>query len=237
MYRIVEVFESLQGEGIRAGQPALFVRFAGCNLKCSFCDEPLHRNKTYLFEGDLKETSSFLSKQFKSWIKKQGDRARVIFTGGEPSLYDLNKLIDEVRAEGCSNAFAVESNGFNLENIKNTPWITLSPKSITDVVNLPTSTVIREGVVEFKLLYDVKDTRFDDMFIAVAQWVKSEYFRSKHYICISPINQFKTIDYVNLNGAIDFVQHRAYNLLKEVDFEFFVGVRLTLQNHKLWGVR
>lgn len=117
------------------------------------------------------------------------------------------------------------------------PWITISPKRIKDVVNLPQATVIRKGVIEFKLLYDVKDEKFEDMFIAVARWIKSEYLRSKHYIVISPINKFNTINYENLNGAIDFVQNKAFKLLREADLDFFDRVRLTLQNHKLWGVR
>src|SRR5271155_5573744 len=38
--RVVEVFSSLQGEGIRLGERQIFVRFGGCNLHCDYCDEP-----------------------------------------------------------------------------------------------------------------------------------------------------------------------------------------------------
>ena len=42
MRKINEIFYSLQGEGHHTGYPSVFIRFAGCNLKCPFCDTPHH---------------------------------------------------------------------------------------------------------------------------------------------------------------------------------------------------
>ena len=38
MYKVVEMFDSIEGEGKRSGMPATFIRFAGCNLRCGYCD-------------------------------------------------------------------------------------------------------------------------------------------------------------------------------------------------------
>lgn len=237
VYRIVEVFESLQGEGINAGRRALFIRFAGCNLKCSFCDEPLHRSKTYLFEGDVKATTKYLTPVLKNWSKKSGDTSLVVFTGGEPSMYNLNKLIDYLQAEGCANELTVESNGYNLRNISKVDLITISPKRIEDIRKLPTGVVVRKGGVEFKLLYSNEDKSFDDMFLETCLWIKAEYLRSRHYICISPINNFNSINYENVKGALDFVENKSFDLLKEAELSFFTSIRLSLQYHKIWGIR
>jgi len=110
---INEIFYSIQGEGYWTGIPAVFIRFAGCNLRCSFCDTDFSLN----YKLD--------SKNILNRIKKYPSDD-IVITGGEPSLHDINNLIDALHHE---NKFVqVETNGYNYQNIRNADWITFSPK-------------------------------------------------------------------------------------------------------------
>jgi len=112
---IVEIFYSIQGEGKFSGYPCTFVRLHGCNLDCSFCDEPLHKGAYESFSYD-----EVIGK-----INANGSKY-VVITGGEPSLNDINGFIDSLHVKGYH--VAVETNGYKFENIKNADWITYSPK-------------------------------------------------------------------------------------------------------------
>ncbi len=74
---IIEIFSSIQGEGIFVGAKQIFVRFKECNLSCSFCDESLDRQaKTYTPKA-LMDEINFLT-------EKKGSHHSVSLTGGEP---------------------------------------------------------------------------------------------------------------------------------------------------------
>ncbi|MCF6172998.1 MAG: 7-carboxy-7-deazaguanine synthase QueE [Campylobacteraceae bacterium] len=120
MLKVVEIFYSLQGEGNFAGVASIFIRLHGCNLKCSFCDDALHKGdfELYNFEQILSVIDAIPAKQ-------------IIITGGEPTLYDLNDFIDFLHKK---NYFVcIETNGYKFENIKNADWITYSPKDWNDI--------------------------------------------------------------------------------------------------------
>jgi len=85
--KIAEIFCSIQGEGLYAGQKQIFVRFAGCDLNCSYCDEPAARS------GGKRAALAGIKKTIKKLASKERARA-VSFTGGEPLLQPqaLNEL-------------------------------------------------------------------------------------------------------------------------------------------------
>ena len=96
--RISEIFFSIQGEGIFAGIPCYFVRFFGCNKKCSYCDT------VYALNGKFKMMTS-------SQIKKKiREKFPVVITGGEPTFQMgfLEELVTELR----SRRIWLETNGF-----------------------------------------------------------------------------------------------------------------------------
>jgi len=117
---IVEIFYSIQGEGKFSGFPCIFIRFHGCNLDCSFCDEPLHKGsfESFTHEEVLKKIKMYSSKY-------------IVITGGEPSLNDINEFIDILHVENFH--VAVETNGYKFEHIKNADWITYSPKDLNSL--------------------------------------------------------------------------------------------------------
>lgn len=87
--KVSEIFLSLQGEGLDTGMPTVFLRLAGCNLRCSYCDT------TYAFhDGEDAGDEEIVSR-----ISALGYR-RVCITGGEPLLQDLYALCRELRARG-----------------------------------------------------------------------------------------------------------------------------------------
>lgn len=116
-YPIVEIFASIQGEGVHLGIPTTFVRFGGCNLHCSWCDTK--------FDNFHKQTIGEIMNQVVALAPQY-----VVFTGGEPTLHDLTRLLQELKASGY--IMGIETNGTNPVESQYPnlfTWITCSPKS------------------------------------------------------------------------------------------------------------
>lgn len=112
--KINEIFYSLQGEGHWTGTPAIFIRFAGCNLRCGFCDTNHESGEEYDAEELIKELSQYPAK-------------RVILTGGEPGLQVNDELIEILHREGYK--VHIETNG-TVKLPVAIDWVTCSPKSL-----------------------------------------------------------------------------------------------------------
>ncbi len=98
LFPVSEIFESIQGEGNRAGMRALFVRFQFCNLTCVWCDTK------YTWYRDTGSFKWYSADELKKIIREKGIK-QVILTGGEPALFNLDKIVDP----GFS--YHVETNG------------------------------------------------------------------------------------------------------------------------------
>ena len=116
MLQVVEIFYSLQGEGAHVGKPAVFVRLAGCNLACSFCD-------TDYALRSLAPVESVVAR-----VRELGGPCRtVILTGGEPLAQRASSaLIDTLCAAGYR--VHIESNGTIPVALGEGVWLTVSPK-------------------------------------------------------------------------------------------------------------
>lgn len=111
-YSINEIFYSLQGEGHFTGTPAVFLRFAGCNRKCSFCDTD-HFNGTPTTAQEIVDTcASFPGRH-------------LVITGGEPTLQLDSHLLKMLKDKGFY--IQIETNG-SLPVPPEVDWVTCSPK-------------------------------------------------------------------------------------------------------------
>jgi 7-carboxy-7-deazaguanine synthase len=117
-WKITEIFASLQGEGLRQGTPALFIRFSGCNLECSFCDTLYARQ-----EGREMTGSQILQKL--NMERRSFHADWVCLTGGEPLLQDLSGLVCLLHQKGFQ--VQIETNATLHQDLA-LDWVTISPK-------------------------------------------------------------------------------------------------------------
>ncbi len=135
---IVEVFYSLQGEGLRSGEATVFVRTAGCNCDCWFCDTDF-RVKESLSHDDLVAR-----------IEDLGGECRwACLTGGEPTIHALGPLVKRLHAAGWR--VQVETNGTRPRAGWALDHITVSPKELQGARLDPW---YYENATEFKYVID-----------------------------------------------------------------------------------
>ena len=137
-----EIFSSVQGEGFHTGKLAIFVRFAGCNLRCFFCDTK--------YAWDTSKSSKFSVNEVLELVEEEREKSGskfIVLTGGEPLVQEFSSLQELVRnLKKAGYYVAMESNGTILFDRNKLPidWLTVSPK--THLFN-------PKGE-ELKLLYD-----------------------------------------------------------------------------------
>ncbi len=194
-YPIVEIFHSVQGEAFHAGVPHVFIRFGNCNLRCEWCDTDFLTYEEMELENIVDEVLSYNCK-------------RVIFTGGEPCLQDLETIGKALKIHGIN--LSVETNG-TIKVPEIIDWICVSPKD-----QLYPNVGIKQRIGdELKVvycgqdltLYDELKDGFDHLFIQPC------YFENES---------------VEWNGK-NFAQTE--NLVKQNQ-----DWRLSLQTHKWMGV-
>lgn len=209
-YSVKEIFYTLQGEGLQAGRPAVFCRFAGCNLwsgresdrssaVCKFCDTEFVGTDGTL--GGKYRSASALSEQIASLWPTTVMRDRfVVLTGGEPLLQVDEALVEALHQVGF--VVAVETNG----TIKAPPgidWICMSPKAGAQVVQTHGQ--------ELKLVYPQVGLLPGSV----------EHLAFEHFL-LQPMDG--PAREANTEAALAFCQANP-------------GWRLSLQLHKLLGIR
>lgn len=115
--RVVEKFVSINGEGLRSGELAVFIRFANCNLRCSYCDTK------YSFINPIYTEESI--DELVKYVKSTGVK-NVTLTGGEPLIQnEIKELMIELSNIG--NRIEIETNGsINIDPYLNIPNVTFT---------------------------------------------------------------------------------------------------------------
>lgn len=208
-YAVKEMFLTLQGEGVRAGRRAVFVRFAGCNLWsgreqdrasaiCQFCDTDFVGT-----DGDgggkFADAPALAAAAAEKWGDKPSDRY-VVLTGGEPMLQVDDSLVDALHDRGFE--IAIESNG-TLPVHPGIDWVCVSPKA--------GSIVVQRSGDELKLIWPQPGSDV----AAMEDWAFDN-------LLVQPLDNASAP--ANAQAAVDFVLERP-------------RWRLTLQGHKYLGLR
>ncbi|TCK92821.1 7-carboxy-7-deazaguanine synthase [Natranaerovirga hydrolytica] len=211
-YKVVEKFISINGEGQRAGQLAVFIRFAGCNLNCSYCDTLWANEKNVDYEVMTLE-------DIYTYIESTGVK-NITITGGEPllqdNIFDLIKVLtaeNELRLE-------IETNGSvsikkYYEKLNHPPSFTMDYKlessQMEDKMNIDNFNVLtQKDTVKF-VVGDMKDL------IKVKEVIDEYNLTEKTNVYLSPI-----YGKINYQDMVDFMIENKLN-----------DVSLQLQLHKI----
>ena len=210
-YKVVEKFVSINGEGVFAGQLAVFIRFQGCNLNCSYCDTAWANKETTIFTMMTEE-------QIYHYIKKTGIK-NVTLTGGEPLLNPEMIQLLQVLAGDRELHVEIETNGsIDLSiftQISNPPAFTMDYK-------LPGSFMESKMLISnFRLL-----TKKDTVKFVVGDLVDLDCARdiitrnqliSKCHVYISTV-----FGKIRLDEVVEYMMKNTMN-----------GITLQLQMHKI----
>jgi 7-carboxy-7-deazaguanine synthase len=206
--RVIEKFVSINGEGLRQGEPAVFIRFAGCNLRCSYCDTK------YSFENPNYEEESIV--EIIEYINSTGVK-NITLTGGEPLLQkDILELMK--RLSKLEYRIEIETNG----SIDISKYLNIDNISFTLDYKLPTSLMeSKMNLDNYKHITKKDSVKFvcgDKRDLEKALEIMNKYNLIKKTNClISPV-----FGEINLPDIVDFMIEHKLN-----------DVRLCLQIHKI----
>ena len=225
--RIVEVFSSLQGEGLCLGQRQVFVRFGGCNLHCDYCDEP----------GTIPIPSGAvwsLEKTQAEVARLAGERRHeaVSWTGGEPLLHPafLAKMMAWARAHGLKNY--LETNGTRVEAFRRLEGLCTT---VAMDIKLPSATGRETWSEHLEFLRVATEKTFAKVVLTAsstpAEWRQVIRLMQEASpdipLVLQPATPFSGVETIEPSRALQFMR-QAQALLKEV--------RLTPQWHPVWGL-
>ena len=217
MYRVNEIFFTLQGEGAHSGIPAIFVRLSGCNLQCPWCDTEFEQYEIMSAEQIIKTALSLYA------YDNEGRRKMLVLTGGEPSLQVDQPLIDALHK--ADFYICIETNGTR-PLPDGIDWITCSPKLIykRNQNPVPSKLALRK-VNEVKVVFTGE---YDPN-------IWREYLEAEHWL-LQPLRY--NGEWMLESGIDEWEDDRNDNLIETTqDILSHPIWRLSVQLHKIVGIR
>ena len=202
--KTIEVFASIQGEGLRQGEPEIFIRLAGCNLRCRFCD-----TKRSWRAGRERTIDDVVGEVER--LRRHLPARWVCLTGGEPLAQDIGPLVRRLKKAGF--LVHVETNG-TYPPASGVDWHALSPK--------PPGYAFHPGFLkkadEVKLIV-CRGLTLDDV-----RTVRMTFPRS-----VPVFLQPESNKAWSMAKAVDLLERAVRSGLD--------GIRVSVQLHKIYGIR
>ena len=207
MYKVHEIFFTLQGEGVHSGIPAVFIRFSGCNLRCPWCD-------TEFAEYTQMTAEQIVAEALDLYDVPNERRKMCVLTGGEPALQVDKTLIDALHAAGFY--ICIETNGTR-ELPEGIDWITCSPKEKTNL----SLRRVNEVKVVFTGTYDPEIWRTQ---LEAEHWMLQPLRYNGEWLIMSGIDEWENDSNDNLDETVRYILSHPF-------------WRLSVQLHKIAGLR
>lgn len=205
-YPVNELFQTLQGEGYYTGVPAIFIRLQGCPVGCSWCDTKhtwQKQPKREISIGDI----LLKSQESDAWglvdeqdiyalFQQQNYHARhVIVTGGEPCIYDLRPLTQQLEKHGlyCQ----IETSGTHPILCSEQTWVTVSPKvNMRGGMQVLTASLMRADEIK----HPVARKRDIEELDALLQRLDDD---KERIIALQPVSQKTAATHLCINTCIE----------------------------------
>ena len=202
--KTAEIFASVQGEGLRQGEPTIFVRLAGCNRRCGFCD-----TKKAWRGGRETPVERIVEKIGR--LRLDSPTEWVCLTGGEPLAQDVGPLVRRLREEGLK--VQVETNG-TFPPEPEADWLTVSPK--------PPDYDVHPGFLK----------RSREVKLVVCRTLTLDTVRTMRAI-FPPATPLILQPQSNTAWS----RKKALMILQDAGRSGLTGIRLSVQLHKVYGLR
>lgn len=217
MFKVIEKFLSIDGEGPTQGELSTFIRFQGCNLRCKWCDTK--------YSYDTSESFEVLSgEEIYNYIKSN-ETYNVTLTGGEPLIQPNIEELLMLLSKDKKLKINIETNGaiaikpfkslIPSENIRYIIDFKLPDSGMTEFMNIDNFKFLTKRDVYKFVIVSMNDLRYAENIIKKYELI------SKCQVYFSPV-----FGSINLQDIVEFMKSNKLN-----------GVRLQVQMHKIiWGM-